>query len=69
MFVGYNGRLSVEERVSIVKGYFKYGECYSETVRKLLGCNRAPKDVIVHKIIAMFENSSSVCDAKKGTLT
>lgn len=61
-------RYTVDQRVFLVKTYYKYGESAAETVRKSrteFGRNNAPSKTAVGKLIQKFEEMGTVQDARK----
>lgn len=60
-------RLSVEQRILVVKTHYSNGESVTATLRRLratMGRNEAPSVSAIHKIIRKFEASGSVGDKK-----
>lgn len=60
-------RYSNEQRLIIVKTYYKNGECFAETVRKLraiFGRNNAPNESTVRRLIKKFETKFKLMDEK-----
>lgn len=58
----------MEERVTIVKTHYKYGESFVETVRKLRGTfgrRNAPREATVRRLVQKFEQTGSVVDNKR----
>lgn len=61
-------RYSIEQRVFIVKNYFKHGESYAEVGRKfrsVYGRKCCPSHVTIQKIIKQFIESGSLRDERR----
>ncbi|CAI6366289.1 unnamed protein product [Macrosiphum euphorbiae] len=63
-------RLSLQERVLVVKIFYCHSESYAETVRHLrhiMGRNEAPNESTVRRLMLKFKQTGSVQDVKTPT--
>lgn len=60
-------KYSNEQRLIIVKTHYKNGESFAETVRRLraiFGCNNAPNESTVRRLIQKFQTKFKLMDEK-----
>lgn len=60
-------RYTIEQRVFIIKNYFKFGESYAEVVRKFrteYGRENCPSIVVIRKIVLKFVETGTVKDER-----
>ena len=63
-------RYTIEQRVFIVKSYYKFGERFAEAGRKYrtkYGTRKAPPDIAIRKIVTKFEETGNLEDARSKT--
>lgn len=56
-------RLSLQERVLVVKTFYCHSESYAETVRhlrRIVGRNEAPNESAVRRLMVKFKETGSV---------